>query len=111
MEPDDGAPKMLVTARSLHVRRSRPGSLGPGGHRRLPVAGARSDHAIAFLRGDDVAVVAPRLVMGLANGWQDTTMEFPEGHWTDELTGTARSGRIELTELTEAFPVALLTRS
>jgi (1->4)-alpha-D-glucan 1-alpha-D-glucosylmutase len=108
--PDDGAPKMLVTARALRLRNERPGSLGPGGsYRRLPVAGDRNGHVVAYLRGDEVAVVAPRLVMGLDGGWGDTAVELPPGEWRNEFTGDNEPGDARpISGLLAHFPVALL---
>ena len=42
-------------------------------------------------RGPAVAVVVPRLVLGLAavGGWADTTVALPSGRWTDLLAGAA----------------------
>jgi (1->4)-alpha-D-glucan 1-alpha-D-glucosylmutase len=108
--PDDGAPKMLVTAAALRARRERPASLGPGGpYARLEVTGERSRHAVAYLRGDDVAVIAPRLVMSLDDDWGDTRVELPPGAWRNELTGTEGAGELRLADLLASFPVALLT--
>ena len=111
--PDDGAPKMLVTTVALRVRNERPGSLGPGGpYGRLDVTGERARHAIAYLRGDDVAVVAPRLVMNLDGEWKDTRVHLPAGEWRDELTGDQwPGGEVRVADLLDAFPVALLTRT
>jgi (1->4)-alpha-D-glucan 1-alpha-D-glucosylmutase len=58
-----------------------------------------------------MAVIVPRLVMGLADGWGDTAVELPAGDWMDALTGReTKGGRADLARLTAAFPVALLTR-
>ena len=35
----------------------------------LAVEGAKADHAIAYLRGEDVATVVPRLVVSWAAIW------------------------------------------
>jgi (1->4)-alpha-D-glucan 1-alpha-D-glucosylmutase len=111
-KPDDGTPKMLVVARALDLRRQKPGPFGPtGSYARLATAGDRAGNVLAYLRGDDVAVIVPRLVMGLAEGWGDTGVELPAGDWTDVLTGReTEGGWVDLAGLTAAFPVALLTR-
>ena len=111
--PDDGAPKMLVTAVALRARNERPDSLGPGGpYSRIDATGERARHAIAYLRGDDVSVIAPRLVMGLDGVWGDTRVHLPAGDWRNELTGDeVAGGEVSVADLLEAFPVALLTRA
>jgi (1->4)-alpha-D-glucan 1-alpha-D-glucosylmutase len=66
---DEGLPKLRVTRDALHLRRRRPAAFGPGAagaYRPLEVGGSRLRHVVAFTRGADVAVVVPRLVLGLA---------------------------------------------
>ena len=68
-----GAAKLLVTSRTLRLRRDRPDLFA----RCTPmtVAGAASDHAIAFDRGG-VLAVATRLPLGLERrgGWGDAVL-------------------------------------
>jgi len=73
----------------------------------------RGAHVAAYLRGeDDVAVLAPRLVLGLRDGWGDTTVELPAGQWTDALTGaTIDGGAVGVPDVLAGFSVALLLRS
>ena len=110
----DGAhPKLLVTHRALDLRRRRPDLLGPGAsYEPLDATGASADHAVAFLRGGGCAVVAPRLVLGLAaRRWRDTTVELPAGRWRDELTGAeVDGGLVPVAELLVSQSVALLVR-
>ncbi|MFO8149223.1 MAG: malto-oligosyltrehalose synthase [Trueperaceae bacterium] len=107
---DEGLPKMWLLRQALRARRLRPRSFGgDGGYRPLPARGAKADHLLAFARGDDVVVVAPRLVTGLADGWQDTVLELPAGAWRDLMTGDAwPAGAVPVAELLGRFPVALL---
>jgi (1->4)-alpha-D-glucan 1-alpha-D-glucosylmutase len=59
-----------------------------------------------------VAVIVPRLAMGLRGGWGDTTVELPHGRWVDQLGGsTADEGPVSLAALLSGFPVALLVRN
>jgi (1->4)-alpha-D-glucan 1-alpha-D-glucosylmutase len=67
---------------------------------------------VAYVRGGRVAVIVPRLVMGLGDGWGDTTVSLPDGRWHDELGGsTADEGPVALAALLSGFPVALLVRN
>ncbi|GAC1652989.1 MAG: malto-oligosyltrehalose synthase [Candidatus Dormibacteraceae bacterium] len=109
---DEGLPKLLVVQRALQVRRQRPDAFGPGArYDVLPVTGPRAEHAVAFLRGGQVATVVPRLVMRLGGDWLGTTISLPQGEWRNDLTGAALpGGEVEMGGLLAEFPVALLTR-
>jgi (1->4)-alpha-D-glucan 1-alpha-D-glucosylmutase len=73
-------------------------------------AGPKAASLVAYQRGEDVIVAVPRLLMNAGN-WEDTYLDFPEGPWTDRLTGeSVQGGRIEAGALLKRFPVALLTR-
>ncbi|MFP5304805.1 MAG: hypothetical protein ACLGI7_03140, partial [Gammaproteobacteria bacterium] len=62
-----------------------------------------------YLRGGSVAVVVPRLVLGLGGDWADTTLALPRGRWRNRLTGErVDGGPVRLAELLRRFPVALL---
>jgi (1->4)-alpha-D-glucan 1-alpha-D-glucosylmutase len=109
---DEGAPKLWLTQRALAVRRAHPEAFGPdGGYHPLTAAGEQADHVVAFVRGDRVAVIVPRLVVGLAaaGGWGDTTVELPAGEWDDALAGTDAS-TTRVADVLGRFPVALLVR-
>jgi (1->4)-alpha-D-glucan 1-alpha-D-glucosylmutase len=71
-----------------------------------------SEHAVAFVRGGDVAVVATRLPVGLQRaGWRDAAVELPEGPWRDLLSAAELpGGSTPLGRLLEHLPVALLVR-
>ena len=106
---DTGAAKLLVVQRALRLRRARPELFH--GYRPLFAEGAAAEHCVAFLRSEDLAVVATRLPFGLAaaGGWRDTVLPLPPGEWVDLLTGeTAVEG---LAELLHRYPVALLVRA
>jgi (1->4)-alpha-D-glucan 1-alpha-D-glucosylmutase len=115
---DEGLPKLWLVRQALHLRRRLPHCFGPGAdHRPLPASGARAAHAVAYCRAAEVAVVVPRLVLGLAGDWGDTAIELPAGGeaggssagWVNELTGErAAAGPCRLADLLARFPVALL---
>src|SRR5262249_48355999 len=94
------------------LRRERPEAFGPQAeYEPLTADGARAAHVVAYLRGGDVLVVAPRLVLGVGDDWQDTALTVPGGRWQDVLTGEERDGgRTPAGALLRRFPVALLRR-
>ena len=110
----EGAPKIWLLHRALAARASHPGSFGPAaGYRPIEVRGSRAANVIAYQRGEDVLVIAPRLVMGLGEpvAWADTLLPLPPGRWRDALhEQTVAQGETALAALLEAFPVALLLR-
>jgi (1->4)-alpha-D-glucan 1-alpha-D-glucosylmutase len=109
---DDGLPKLWLIHRGLHLRRRRPAAFGAeGSYEPLHAAGPRADHAVAFLRGGEVAALAPRWPLRLAGDWQGTVLELPAGRWRDELTGAeVVGGTCRIADLLARFPVALLVR-
>ena len=77
----------------------------------LSVDGAKRDHVIAYLRGDHVVTVVPRLMVKLLGTWRDTTVLLPEGWWRNRLTGVVlEGGRVAVRGMLKDFPVALLAR-
>ena len=49
--------------------------------------------------------------MKTLDGWSDTSIELPAGHWSNVLSGaTVQGGVVELAEVFSAFPVALLIK-
>jgi (1->4)-alpha-D-glucan 1-alpha-D-glucosylmutase len=108
---DEGLPKLHVIRTALRLRQERPDTFARGSYEPLAVEGDRAEHAVAFTRGSDVAVILPRLVLTLAGEWRGTTVDLPAGRWCDRLTGASQSGgRRPLAELLDRFPVALLAR-
>jgi (1->4)-alpha-D-glucan 1-alpha-D-glucosylmutase len=130
---EEGLPKLWVVKQALALRRRLPHCFGPGAsYRPLPVRGARAAHAVAYCRAGAVAVVVPRLVLGLAGEWGDTELDRDAldgdlaeavnaagpgepggaGPWSNELTGELLdAGSCRLADLLARFPVALLARS
>jgi (1->4)-alpha-D-glucan 1-alpha-D-glucosylmutase len=106
---DSGAAKLLVTSRTLRLRRDEPDRW----HRYAPVAvvGSVAEHAVAFDRGGLIAV-ATRLPIGLAarGGWDDTAVVVAGAPHVDVLTGrVVEGGTVPLADLLVRYPVALLT--
>ncbi|HSL62631.1 MAG TPA: malto-oligosyltrehalose synthase, partial [Desulfotignum sp.] len=109
---DKGLPKLWIIRQALHLRRAHPEFFGPGaGYCPLYATGRKADHLVAFVRGQDVISLAPRLVMGLNNHWDDTIVELPSGKWHNVLTGDdTDGGAVQLQELLHRFPVGLLMK-
>ncbi|HEV3400534.1 MAG TPA: malto-oligosyltrehalose synthase [Acidimicrobiales bacterium] len=110
---DEGAPKLWLVHRALEVRRSHPAAFGPGSsYEPLVADGEKEAHVVAFVRGAEtaqVAVVVPRLVLGLGGDWAGTTVTLPDGRWTDVLGGSeVGGGPAEVEILLSEFPMALL---
>ncbi len=109
--PDDGSPKMLTLQRTLGLRQERP-ELFEGAYTPLEAEGEAADHVVAFLRGDGLAVVVPRLMLTLGGEWGDTTVPLAEGKWNHVLTDeTIYGGNPSVGKLLSSFPVALLVRA
>jgi (1->4)-alpha-D-glucan 1-alpha-D-glucosylmutase len=111
------AAKLLVTARALRLRRTRPEWFA-GGYAPVTAAGPAADHVVAFARGGSdtggpAVTVATRLPVGLRarGGWSDTVLPLagPARGWVDVLTGAVfRGDSLLLADVTGTLPVALL---
>jgi len=105
-------PKIRVVRGALQLRRERPDTFVAGGYQPVLADGVAAEHIVSFLRGEDVLVAVSRWTVRLADsGWGDTTLAVPDGTWTDVLTGTAYSGRVQAAGLFGDLPVALLVRA
>jgi len=103
---------MWTIHKALEVRRERPDCFdGDAEYTPMEVDGAKHDHVIAYLRGEDVVTVVPRLTLKLDNSWKDTIVVLPKGRWRNRLTGAVVGGGvIAMKLLLRDFPVALLMR-
>jgi (1->4)-alpha-D-glucan 1-alpha-D-glucosylmutase len=125
--PIDGRAKLWVIARALALRGQRPALFAFGDYRSLGLAGARSEHVVAFARvheGEALVVVAGRLFVALGSGtgtlpladsWGDTTLDLsfvaPKTAMTNVLTGetfVADGKSMPIARLFADFPGALL---
>ncbi|GAA2002896.1 malto-oligosyltrehalose synthase [Nakamurella flavida] len=104
---EEGAAKLLVTTRALHLRRDRPELFT--GYTPITASGPAADHLLGFDRGGAITL-ATRLPVGLerVGGWSGTTVEL-SADLTDVLTGRELAGgTTEVGELFAHYPVALL---
>jgi (1->4)-alpha-D-glucan 1-alpha-D-glucosylmutase len=110
---DGGLPKLWVIYKALHLRREHPEWFGrESAYSPMAVEGPRKDHLIAYLRGQDVAIVAPRWNVKLGGNFGSTTVELPEGTWNQLLTGDKfDGGLLRVQNLLKRFPVALLVKN
>lgn len=108
---ESGLPKMWVIRQALWLRKRCPERFESAGYQPLAVQGTKAGHVVAFIRGNSVVTVCPRLIMTLAGKWEDTSLTLPQGDWLNELTGEQlRGGNLMLHDLLNLFPVALLSR-
>jgi (1->4)-alpha-D-glucan 1-alpha-D-glucosylmutase len=112
LRADEGLPKMWTIHKALELRREQPDCFGSEAeYTPLEVDGDRHDHVIAYLRGEDVVTVVPRLTLKLGSAWKDTIVVLPKGRWRNRLTGgSVAGGVITMRLLLKDFPVALLVR-
>ena len=96
--------------RALRLRRQLPEAFGAeASYEPLGAAGAKAANLVAFTRWGVVATVVPRLVLGIQDGWGDTTVDLPAGAWKNVFTGEAvKGGTVPVADLLSSFPVALL---
>jgi (1->4)-alpha-D-glucan 1-alpha-D-glucosylmutase len=107
---DSGAAKLLVTSRTLRLRRQRPEIFSS--YRPMFAEGRVGESVLAFDRGGVVAV-STRLPVGLSRhgGWGDTALSLDGHSWTEVFTNTSYGGnRLAVAELLRAYPVALLVK-
>ena len=119
MEPEEllaasdiGLVKIRVITDTLRIRARRPGAFGPqGAYAPIVPKGHGAEHVIAFLRGERIITLAPRLTESLRRngGWQNTMIDLPSGEWKNVFTGEYYGGGpIQIEKLLARFPVALL---
>lgn len=118
---DEGVPKLWLIRQALHVRREKPGCFTEGAaYTPLEVSGSCREHAVAYLRGEAVITVVPRLWASMPRTeegegrwgeWGDTKLVLPPGTWRNRLDPEASfSGEVALTQLLRQIPLALLVK-
>ncbi len=108
---EDGSAKMWLIHQALCLRNAHPEYFGKdAAYTPLLGRGQKSEHVLAFARGEQVIAVAQRFSHRLNGAWAGTTLALPPGAWVDRLTGHPHSGTVKLATLLAALPVALLVR-
>jgi len=109
---EEGLPKLWTMYHSLRVRRTYPERFGvKSAYTPLLASGDKSDHVVAFMRGDRIVTVVPRLSHIAGGDWGDTTIKLPQGRWRNELGEVVVSGgSVRIGQLLSEFPVVLLTK-
>jgi (1->4)-alpha-D-glucan 1-alpha-D-glucosylmutase len=105
-----GAAKLLVTSRTLRLRKQRPELFTS--YRPVFAEGRVGENVLAFDRGGVVAV-ATRMPVGLSRhcGWGDTSVTLDGHSWMEVFTNTSYGGsRLAVAELLRTYPVALLVK-
>ncbi|MFM9918581.1 malto-oligosyltrehalose synthase [Lacisediminihabitans sp. H27-G8] len=108
---ESGAAKLLVTSRSLRLRRDHPEFFTR--YAAIEAYGSAAKHVVAFDRGEALTI-ATRLPIGLdrEGGWGDTSVIVAGRPVTDVFTGRQfEGGTLLLSEVLERYPVALLVPS
>jgi (1->4)-alpha-D-glucan 1-alpha-D-glucosylmutase len=109
---EEGLPKLLVLSNVIRLRQQRPEDFGPAAeYRPVEAKGERAEHLVSYLRGDNMLVLVPRLVMGLGGDWRDTSITLPDGKWHGAFGGSNHTGgEKRVSDLLKDFPVQLLVR-
>ena len=97
----------------LYLTRTLLGLDVDGEYTPLTVDGDAAHHALAFSRGGRTVTVVPRLPLQLAarGGFGDTSVNVPDGVWTNVLTrATVAGGAVPVETVRGNVPVAVLSR-
>ncbi|MDN5279248.1 MAG: (1-_4)-alpha-D-glucan 1-alpha-D-glucosylmutase [Clostridiales bacterium] len=109
---NDAWPKLHIIKTILSLRKKLHIFNEPDSYRPLEVLGPKADFATAFMRGEEVIVIVPRLLFSLKNRWSTTRIILPEGHWHEIFSDSFYSeGSNKIKDLLRNFPVAVLTNS
>ncbi len=107
---DEGLPKLWVIHAALQLRHRRPETFGTrASYTPVHAHGPLACHVVAFRRSVDVMTIVPRLGTRAEGQWRGTTIPVGPGVWHNTLSGQRiDSGEIDVAELWQDFPVALL---
>lgn len=109
---EEGLPKLWTIYHALRTRNAYPSAFNAQAvYQPLKAQGTASEHLVAYMRGEEVIVMLPRLILTLAGKWGDTSLDVPFGCWRNQLSGAVyNSRRLRVSAVFESFPVALLVK-
>jgi (1->4)-alpha-D-glucan 1-alpha-D-glucosylmutase len=108
---DSGLPKLWLIDRLLSLRAAQPEEFSEGSrYQPLVAQGAHLGNLFAFRRGDNLIAAVPRLMLSIANQWEETRLPLPSGTWENIFTLDTVSASVSATQLFGSFPVALLRK-
>lgn len=107
---DSGLVKLWMIDRALTLR-GRCEDFSRLDYRPLIAQGERLRHVLAFARGEETVVAVPRFSGSIDFDFGQTEILLPNGDFRCAFSGKRFSGRAPVSELFEAFPVALLAKS
>jgi (1->4)-alpha-D-glucan 1-alpha-D-glucosylmutase len=109
---DEGLPKLWTIYHTLRTRRTYVSAFSDeGSYVPLTAEGAKADHLVSYMRGDETVIMVPRLVLTLANDWRDTVLRVPRGNWRNQLSGELHNGcELAIGKILAPFPIALLVK-
>jgi len=108
---DSGLPKLWLIDRLLSLRAAQPEEFSEGSrYQPLVAQGPHLGNLFAFRRGDNLIAAVPRLMLSIANQWEETRLPLPSGTWENIFTLETVSASASATQLFGSFPVALLRK-
>ncbi|MBN1699446.1 MAG: malto-oligosyltrehalose synthase [Spirochaetales bacterium] len=108
---DNGHPKLWLIYKTLNVRKEHPEYFHNASYKPAEVKGGKSDHVVAFMRGENCITVVPRLIKKNGGLWDDTEIKLGEGRWKNVYDGRLYGeGFTSIAEIFRDFPVAFLVR-
>jgi (1->4)-alpha-D-glucan 1-alpha-D-glucosylmutase len=106
---EEGLPKLWVIRQTLDLRRRRPDLFGAeSDYRPVEVA---VPNLVAYRRGENLMVIAPRFTLRHGHQWDGARIEIPDGQWRNLFTGESiEGGSHPIRSLLSRFPVCLLEK-
>ena len=103
---DDGLPKLWVIRQTLRLRHERQFFLPEDSYRAILARGAKSDHVVAFARGERAITVVPRLTLEASPAIGATRpSNCRPGRWRNVLTGEiVEGGEVRMADSAQTLP-------
>ena len=108
---DEGLPKMFIIKKILEIRKKDFSFNSRDSYREIRASGTCSDNVLSYIRGKNLIVVVPRLLLKIKKQWKNTKLNLPKGEWINIFSEkTFPSGAISVENILKDFPVAVLKR-